>query len=604
LTNPLKLLLVLVAAVGLVAGFVAPLLGFEAWQHVVWGVAAGVVLLYLLKEILTSLQESEFGLDIVAALSMSTAIYFGETLAAVIVALMYSGGELLEEFAKSRARMEMNALLGRAPKRALRYVDGQLAEVDIADLAPGDRILVRQGETVPVDGKVISGKALLDQSVLTGESVPVLCRVGSEVMSGCSSLDMAFDMVATCTASESTYSGIVRLVQAAQAAKAPMVRLADRFALWFLLLTVLLAGGTWLLSGEHLRMLAVLVSATPCPLILAVPVAIISGISKAARRGVLIKGGAVLETLAQASVLVIDKTGTLTLGRAALVDIQVSGQYMPDEILRLAASLDQASGHAIAVSLVETAVARGLEFSMPVGVRETAGAGVEGRVDGKNVILGGSDFVRRKLKHKSLKKLKIPPGATVVAVAVDGHLAGHLILADTVRADAGQALGRLREVGFNRIILASGDERAVVEAIGAQLHLDELHFALDPRQKVDLVVAERKYGVVLMAGDGVNDAPALAVADIGIAMGARGSQASAEAADAVVLVDNLERIVEAVEIAKRSKAIALQSVYAGLGLSLAAMAAAALGYLPVVEGALFQEVIDVTVILNALRALR
>jgi heavy metal translocating P-type ATPase len=604
LTNLPKLFLVLVAGVGLVAGFVVPLFGFGAWQYLVWGVAAGLVLLVLVKEILASVRQREFGLDIVAALSMSAAIYFGETLAAVIVALMYSGGELLEEYAKSRARMEMNALLDRAPKRALRYIDGQLAEVDIAALVPGDRILVRQGETVPVDGKVVSGKALLDQSVLTGESVPVLCRVGSEVMSGCSSLDMAFDMIATRTAPESTYSGIVRLVQAAQSAKAPMVRLADRFALWFLLLTVLLAGGTWLLTGEHLRMLAVLVSATPCPLILAVPVAIISGISKAARRGVLVKGGAILETLAQASVLVVDKTGTLTLGRAALVDIRVSARYQPDEILRLAASLDQASGHAIAVSLIETAVARGLVLSIPVGAKESGGAGIEGQVDGKNIILGGSDFVRRKLKHKSLKKIKIPPGATVVAVAIDGQLAGHLILADMVRADAGQTLGRLRDVGFGRIILASGDERAVVEAIGAQLHLDELHFALEPRQKVDLVIAERKYGVVLMAGDGVNDAPALAAADIGIAMGARGSQASAEAADAVVLVDNLERIVEAVEIAKRSKAIALQSVYVGLGLSLAAMVAAAFGYLPVVEGALFQEVIDVAVILNALRALR
>jgi heavy metal translocating P-type ATPase len=599
-----KLSLVFISAVGLAIGFLAPFLGAAVWQKTVWGLTAGVVLLVLYKDILSSLWRGEFGLDIVAALSMSVAIYFGETLAAAIVSLMYSGGELLEEFAKTRARSEMKALLGRAPKRALRYDDGQLTEVDIAALLPGDRILVRQGEIIPVDGKVESGKALLDQAVLTGESVPVLRGSGDEVMSGSSSLDMAFDMVATRTAAASTYSGIVRLVEAAQAAKAPMVRLADRFALGFLLLTVLLAGGAWLASGEHLRMLAVLVSATPCPLILAVPVAIISGISKAARRGVLVKGGPVLETLARASVLVIDKTGTLTKGRAGLVDVQAFGRYTPDEILRLAASLDQASGHAIAKSLVEAAVERGLKLSMPADVRETVGAGIEGSVDGMRLVIGGADYVRGRLKIVSLVKPAAPSGAAMVVVAINGQLAGYLYLADTLRLDASRSLGRLREAGFSRIILASGDQKAVVQAIGAELQLDDIHFGLEPAQKVGVVLAERKNGVVLMVGDGVNDAPALAAAEVGISMGARGSPASAEAADAVLLVDNLERIAEAVEIAKRSRLIALQSVYSGLGLSLAAMAAAALGYLSVVQGALFQEVIDVAVILNALRALR
>ncbi|MGB9142755.1 MAG: heavy metal translocating P-type ATPase, partial [Aestuariivirga sp.] len=490
------------------------------------------------------------------------------------------------------------------PKRALRYLDGHLAEVDIEQLAPGDRILVRQGEIVPVDGKVASGKALLDQSIVTGESVPVYRKAGDDVLSGSSSLDMAFDMTAIRTASESTYSGIVRLVQAAQQAKAPMVRLADRFAMWFLAVTVLLAGGTWIVTGEHLRMLAVLVSATPCPLILAVPVAIISGISKAARRGVLVKGGPVLETLARASVLVIDKTGTLTEGRAKLVDIHVTGRRSQDEILRLAASLDQASGHVIAASVVEAAQARGLSLSMPDHAKETAGAGIEGRVEGRRVIVGGSEFVRRKLKLRSAQKPIASPGAVIVTVAIDGHLAGHLILADALRHDARRALARLRQAGFARIVLASGDQRAVVEAIASQLDLDDVRSELLPNEKVGVAIAERANGVVLMAGDGVNDAPALAAADVGISMGVRGSPASAESADAVLLVDNLERIAEAVEIARRSRHIALQSVYVGLALSLGAMVAAAFGYLEVVEGALFQEVIDVAVILNALRALR
>ncbi len=599
-----KLALVFVSAVGLAAGFLAPFLGMADWQTTAWGLTAGSVLLVLCKDILISLRRGEFGLDMVAALSMSVAIYFGETLAAAIVSLMYSGGQLLEDFAKTRARSEMKALLGRAPKRALRYIDGQLSEVDIAALLPGDRILVRQGEVVPVDGKIANGKALLDQSILTGESVPVLCHSGDEVMSGSASLDMAFDMVATRTAAESTYSGIVRLVETAQAAKAPMVRLADRYALAFMTLTIALAGGAWLASGDQLRMLAVLVSATPCPLILAVPVAIISGISKAAKRGVLIKGGPVLETLARASVLVIDKTGTLTRGRAGLVEVRVLGEHKPDEVLRLAASLDQASGHAIAKSLVEAAIKQNANLSMPTDVRETSGAGIEGYVDGKPVVVGGFDYVREKLSIVGPKKPSAPPGSISVTVAIGGQLAGYLVLADILRVDTPRALGRLREAGFNRIVLASGDEREVVEAIGAQLDLDDIRFELEPRQKVDVVLAERQNGVVLMAGDGVNDAPALAAADVGISMGARGSPASAEAADAVLLVDKIERIAEAVEIAKKTRAIALQSVYVGLGMSLAAMVAAAFGHLTIIQGALFQEVIDVAVILNALRALR
>lgn len=602
--SPLKLLLVLISALGLAAGFLAPYFGLNALQATIWGFAAAFVLLFLAREILTSLWRGEFGLDIVAALSMSGALYFGETLAAAVVSLMYSGGQLLENFAEARARSEMNTLLGRVPTKALRYLDGNLSEVRIEELVPGDRILVRQGEIVPVDGKVASGRALLDQSILTGESVPVYRNVGDDVLSGSSSLDMAFDVIAIRPASQSTYAGIVRLVKAAQEAKAPMVRLADRFAMWFLALTVLLAGGTWMITGEHLRMLAVLVSATPCPLILAVPVAIISGISKAARRGVLVKGGPVLETLARASVLVIDKTGTLTEGRARLVDVHSSGRRSADEILRLAASLDQASQHVIAKSIVEAASERGLALSMPVRAKEMAGSGIEGHVDGKRIIVGGGDFVRGKLKQRTLKKPAAPPGSVVVAVAVGDHLAGYLILADALRGDAADALTHLRKVGFTRIVLASGDQHAVVEDIAAQLELDQIRSELLPGEKVDVVVAERANGVVLMAGDGVNDAPALAAADVGISMGVRGSPASAESADAVLLVDNLGRIAEAVEIAQRSRAIALQSVYVGLALSLGAMVAAAFGYLSVVEGALFQEAIDVAVILNALRALR
>jgi heavy metal translocating P-type ATPase len=596
--------LFVIAVAGIVAGLLAPHVGLGAFQDWIFGVPAGLLLAVLFHEIATSLMEGDVGLDIVAGLSISAALAFGETLAAGVVALMYAGGQLLEDYAANRARADMKALLARAPKTALRYVDGHLEEVAIDAVRPGDRLLIRQGDIVPVDGRVSTGRALLDTAALTGESVPVKALEGQEVQSGAHSIDTAFDMVAMRPASESTYAGIVRLVQAAQAAKAPMVRLADRYALLFLVVTVGLAVATWYLTGDHIRMLAVLVSATPCPLILAVPVAIISGMGKAARRGVLMKGGPVLETMARASNLVIDKTGTLTRGRAELAGIIPTAQWEPEEMLRLAASLEQASAHVTAASIVAAAQARGLVLAYPAEVRETAGEGLEGIVEGQRVIAGGHDFVARRLGISALPRPEREPGTALAALAISGRLAGHLLLADAVRPETPLALERLRQAGIRRIVLASGDSQAVVDRVGEGLGLDLLRGALKPDEKVAIVLAERKSGVTLMVGDGVNDAPALAAADVGISMGANGSAAATESADAVLLVDDLTRLAEGLAAARRARAIAVQSVLAGLGMSFAAMLAAAFGYITVVEGALLQEAIDVAVILNALRALR
>jgi len=602
--NPLRITLFILAVAGLVGGLLAPYVGLGAYQSWIWGVPAGAVLAVLLYEIVTSLLAGEVGLDLVAGISISAALAFGETLAAGVVALMYAGGQLLEDYAANRARADMKALLARVPKTALRYSDGHLEEVAIDAIRPGDRLLMRQGDIVPVDGRVSNGRALLDMAALTGESVPVKSAEGQDVQSGARSLDTAFDMVATRPASESTYAGIVRLVQAAQAAKAPMVRLADRYALVFLFVTVALAGGTWYFTGDHIRMLAVLVSATPCPLILAVPVAIIAGMGKAARRGVLMKGGPVLETMARAVNLVIDKTGTLTKGRAELGGIIPAAHWQADEMLRLAASLEQASAHVTAASIVAAAQARGLTLAYPQDVHETAGEGLEGIVEGHRVIIGGHDFVARKLGLSALPPPEREPGTALAALAVSGRLAGHFLLADAVRPETPLALQKLRQAGIKRIVLASGDAQAVVDRIGEGLGLDVLRGALKPDEKVAIVRAERQSGITLMVGDGVNDAPALAVADVGISMGATGSAAATESADAVLLVDDLTRLAEGLAAARRARAIAVQSVLAGLGMSFAAMIAAAFGFITVVEGALLQEAIDVAVILNALRALR
>ena len=605
LGSRLRSLLILFPALGLVAGFALRPFAPAEWSGSVWATFTLPVLVTLLLEIVSSLRRGDVGLDIVAALSMSAALIFGEELAAVVVALMYSGGQYLESFAERRARREMTALLSRMPRSAIRYRGGELEEVELDAIAPGDRLLIRQGDVIPVDGTVTAGLAVLDQSALTGKLIPVQRRPDKPVMSGSTNAGEAFDLLASRRAAESTYAGIVRLVETAQRSKAPMSRLADRFAMVFLGVTVALASAAWFWTEDPIRAVAVLVVATPCPLILAVPVAIVSGLSRAARNGVLIKGGKVLETMAKVTTLVIDKTGTLTDGRARIVSVDVAEGFSLEDVLRLSASLDQASKHIIAHTIVSEAQLRGLHLAVPVEITETPGEGIMGRVEGRNLVVGGRRFVVSKLQCTgSIPPEEKAPGAVIVAVAIDGKFAGRMVLADELRSGAKEVLRDLKALKIERIVLATGDRRDVAQAIAEGLPIDAVRSELSPDQKVMVVLAERKNGPVMMVGDGINDAPALAAADVGIAMGARGATASAEAADAVLLVDQLDRLLPAIAIAQRSIFIARESVFFGIGLSVAGMIAAALGHITPVQGALLQEVIDVAVILNALRALR
>ena len=595
-------------AAGLVLGFILRATGRDQWSDLAWATATLPALLALLVEIVRRLRRGEFGLDIVAALSMTAALVVGEELAAVVVALMYSGGQYLEDFAEGHARREMTALLSRAPRTAMRHRDHQLEEIDVNLIEAGDRLLIRQGEIVPADGTLASPFAVLDQSALTGESLPVQRTAGEALMSGASNAGEAFDIVASHPAAQSTYAGIVRLVEAAQRAKAPMVRLADRYALVFLAATLVIAGGAWAWTRDPIRMVAVLVVATPCPLILAVPVAIVAGLSRAAHHGLLVKGGKVLETMARIRSLVVDKTGTLTDGKARVIAIHPTTGFSNDDVIGIAASLDQASKHVIAQALVAEAQRRGLALTVPLELAETPGEGICGTLRGRRAAVGGRGYVRAQLEKGGEgfepAEAHEPPGSVVVWLAVDGRLAGRIVLADELRAGIAALLARFRTLDVERIVLATGDRRDVAEAVTAGLGLDAVRAELTPDQKVLVVLSERKAGPVMMVGDGVNDAPALAAADVGVAMGATGAAASAEAADAVLLVDSLDRIVPAIEIARRARYIALESVYAGIGLSTLGMVAAAFGYLTPVQGALLQEAIDVAVILNALRVLR
>ena len=602
--DPPKMVLLLLSALGLAIGAGLWMAGMPGMAHWAWGAGVVPVLAALCVEIIRSLIKGDVGLDIVAALSMSAALFFGETLAAAVVALMYSGGTVLESFAEGRARREMRDLLARVPRTATRHRDGQLEKIALDAIMPDDLLLIRQGEVVPVDGTVASEHAMLDQSALTGEAMPVRLTRDMNVMSGATNAGEAFDLRATREAADSTYAGIVRLVEAAQKSKAPMARMADRYSLLFLGVTVALAVAAWWFSGDPIRAVAVLVVATPCPLILAVPVALVAGLSRAAGFGVLIKGGKALEAMARIRTLIVDKTGTLTDGRPQIVSVSSSGELTEDEVLYFAAALDQASQHPVAQAVVAAAHSKGIKLGVPSKVNEIPGEGVSGTIDGRDIVVGGMDFVAGRMAVPVRDGGPQEPGAVLVSLGVDGNLAGELVMADALRSDTPMLLAGLRQNGIERIVLATGDRHAVAVAVTDGLALDGVHADLTPDQKVLLVLSERKNGPVMMVGDGVNDAPALAAADVGVAMGARGAAASAEAADVVLLVDNLARLLPGLIIARGARRIAFQSVIVGIGLSVAGMIAAALGYLTPVQGAVLQEVIDVAVILNALRSLR
>jgi heavy metal translocating P-type ATPase len=599
--------LIAVALAGLLAGGAIRGHGDRGHADWVWAAGAIPVIIGLFVSIVRDFLARRFGVDAVALLAMIAALALGENLAAIVVAVMYAGGNALEDFAVSRAERDLKALIDRAPRVAHRVRAGQVDDIPVSDVEIDDRLLVRAGEIVPVDGIIADSDASLDESAITGEPIPVTKRHGEAVRSGAVNVGRTFLLEATTTERDSTYAGIVRMATAAQTAKSPTIRTADRFAILLLPASLALAGLAWAHSGDPVRALAVLVTATPCPLILAAPVAYIAGVARSARRGVLMKGGAALEALAQTRTAIFDKTGTLTVGGARILRIETSVGWSADATLRIVASLEQASQHPVAAAIVAAARERGLALQTPTDVREAMGSGLEGEVDGRRIragahayvfgASGATPWVRRILREASFRS------ALAVFIAVDGVPAGAILLADQLRLDAPRAIQGLRSAGVKRIVMLTGDRAETAEAIGAALDLDSVLSDRDPADKVAAVTVEQALQPTLMIGDGINDAPALAAANVGIAMGARGASASSEVADVVILVDEINRISDAVGIARRTYAIAFQSMAGGMALSGVAMIAAAFGWLTPIAGALTQEAIDVAVILNALRAL-
>jgi len=603
----LRWALVAIAVTGLTAGIVAYVSERSDLADLCWTFATAPVVAGLAISIVKDLLSGRFGVDAVALVSMSGALALGQPLAGAVVALMYSGGNVLEDIAVARAAHDLRSLVDRAPRDAHRCVDSGIEEVPVGTVAVGDRLLVHAGEVVPVDGVVTSEIATIDESALTGEPIAVPKTRGAAILSGSLNAGETIAMTVSAVAGESTYAGIVRLVTAAQTAKAPFVRLADRYALIFLPVTLALAFVAWLISGDPLRSLAVLVAATPCPLILAAPVAFIAGVAQAARRGILVKGGGPLEALARGQTVLFDKTGTLTVGGARLLSVEVAPGETAEEILMLGASLEQASHHVIAGAIVAAAAERGLSLKLPEYVRESMGSGMQGVIDGRKVIAGSREMIlgggpapewaSRAIRRASWRS------ALIVFVAIEGRPIGALLLADELRSDTPRAIRLLRDAGINRIVMVTGDRVGAAQAIGAALDLDSVLAERVPSDKVDAVRSEQRFHPTIMVGDGINDAPALAAADVGIALGAGGASASSEAADVVILADRLDRVGEAIMIAQRARHIAVESIIAGMALSIVAMLAGTFGWLTPVPAAIIQEVIDVAVILNALRAL-
>jgi heavy metal translocating P-type ATPase len=579
-----------------------------ATRETIWLGALVVTGLPVVWKTVRGMLRGEFAADIVATLAIVGAALLGEPLAGLVVVIMQTGGEALDAWAVARASNAVATLEADAPRTAQRVLaDGRVEEIEASAIRPGETLLVRPGVLVPCDVIVLDGVSHVDTSRLTGEPLPVRAGAGTPLPSGAVNGTGALTVRAVRVAAESQYARIVELVRSAQASKSPLQRLADRWAVWFTPFTLLVCAAAWFTSGDATRVLAVLVVATPCPLILAAPVAFIGGVSRAARRGIIVRHGGALEALASVTVAVFDKTGTVTVGRPSVSGFAVHDGADPREVLALAAAVEQGSGHLLARVVVAYAESEGLTLPTARELREEPGRGVQGEVQGVQVAVGSARYVREVLPALSagLDAFDAAGDGLRAYVGTSTGALGRLEFADALRPDLAGLFTSLRELGVTRTVLLSGDQEANVARTAAALGISEYAGDLSPEDKVTRVAALQAAGArVLMVGDGTNDAPALSTAQVGVALAGHGGGVSAEAADIVLLVDEPQRVADAVAIGRYTMRIARQSMGVGIGLSVVGMGFAFAGLLPPTAGAVVQEVIDVAVIVNALRAAR
>ena len=601
----------------LLAGAFSPLMvSAEPWRNRIWFAGLIITGLPVVWRTFAGLLRGEFAADVVAMLAIAGSILLGQPLAGLVVVLMQTGGEALDAYAVARASSAVASLEADAPRTAHRMVNGQIHDIEAIEIAPGDELLVRPGELVPCDGTVVSGSSHVDTSRLTGEPVPIRAATGTALLSGSVNQEGALTLRAVRTSQDSQYARIVELVRSAQASKSPLQRTADRWAVWFTPLTLGTCLLAWLVSHDWDRVLAVLVVATPCPLILAAPVAIIGGINRAARRAIIVRNGGALEALASVNTAVFDKTGTLTVGKPRVHQVVTDDGVAAESMLEMAAAVEQGSGHLLARVIVAEAESRGATMMMAADVVETAGRGVTGTVNGRYVAVGSPDFVRERVPSMAARLSALEVGASGLRAYVasddshggvqNGPVPGvaRIDFADELREELAPMFAELAALGITDAYLLSGDTTANVAKIAREVGITQFEGDLTAEAKVARVAALEKRGRrVVMVGDGTNDAPSLTTATVGIALAGHGGGVVAEAADVVLLIDDPRRVPEAVRIGRRSLMIAKQSIFVGLGLSLVGMGFAAAGMLTPIAGALIQEAIDVAVILNALRAM-
>ncbi len=584
---------------GVALGF--DLAGFDAIAKLLLIITSVSVLLPLVYGMVQDVRDGTYGVDILAATAIGTALIMGEYWTAIVIVLMLTGGESLEQYAGHRAKTELESLLHRAPQQA--HVLRGRKEIDIkaSEVVKGDKLIIRPGELVPVDSIILDGVANFDESSLTGESLPQDKNVGDEILSGTVNIDGVVTVRALRAAKDSQYEQIIQLVKNATSSRAPFVRLADHYAIPFTIIAFAIGGGAWAISGDSLRFLQVLVVATPCPLILAAPIAIISGMSRAAKHGIIIKNGGALEKLAQAKTVAFDKTGTLTHGELVVTKVQTFGSNKTQDVMGFAAALEQNSNHVVAQAITRYATEKKLSGKKAKHVTEFAGLGLKAHVSGKDILIGREQLLRE--QGVDFPKNFTAPITTASLVAIDGSLAGIITFTDEIRPESKSTIARLKQAGIQHVLMITGDNKKIANGVAKKLGITEVVAEALPADKLHtLEQLDKKHKPTAFVGDGVNDAPVLTAADVGIALGAKGAAAAAESADVVIMLDDIGRVAHSTEIAKRTFYIAKQSILVGIGLSVVLMFVFATGAFKPIYGALAQEVIDIIVIFNALRA--